>query len=184
MPVQGLHLITPSAAVATGSGSSATINSNGSVAFSTVTALDLRGIFSADYDNYQIVARWTQATSGANIFMKMISGTSVDSLSYGWQRNEVSASTITGSRSGNQIVGGQLLGDASTARPQGFVSFVYGPYLSQQTVGRTLGVSSLSNASIIESAWGHGTSSSFDGAQLIIYAGTASGLVCVYGMRK
>lgn len=185
MPKQGLHLITPSAAVATGTGSSATINANGSVTFSTVTALELRGVFSADYDNYQIVARWTQATAAANTYLQMVSGTSVDSTAnYTWQRIEANGTTLTSSRASGQTVGGQLIGDAATTYPQGFITFVYGPYLAQPTVGRTLGVTSTSNASLIESAWSHNVSSSFDGGKLSVLTGTASGLVCVYGMRK
>lgn len=187
MPVfmDGHHLITPSAAVATGTGSSATINANGSITFSTVTALELRGVFSADYDNYQIVARWTQSTSTANTYLQMVSGTTVDSTAnYTWQRIEANSTTIAGSRSSSQTVGGQLLGDAAATYPQGFTTFIYGPYLAQPTVARTLAVSSTGSASIIESAWSHNVSTAFDGGKISILAGSASGLVCVYGMVK
>lgn len=185
MPVQGLHLITPSAAVATGTGSSATINANGSVTFSAVTALELRGVFSVDYDNYQIVCRMTQSTSDGNVTLQMVSGSSVDSTSnYVAQTVTAQSTIITGARS---AAGSSALITSSQTAGQGVngtVLFIYGPYLAQPTVGRGISESSVASASIYDSAWSHNVSSAFDGIKFTISAGTTTGLIAVYGMRK
>lgn len=183
MPKQGLHLITPSAAVASGTGSSATINANGSVSFTAVTSLELRGVFSADYDNYQIVCRWTQSTTNGDLTCVVVSGsTPANGFNYTYQTLSANGTTIVGARFSSQTNAYVL--PANTTRPFGFVLNIYGPYLSQATVGRSLAIDSLSNARIYDSAWSHNLSTSYDGTQFSVSGGTGAGLVAVYGMRK
>ena len=73
----GLHLITPTSIASTGTGNSSSINTNGSVTFSTCATLSLNGVFSADYDNYMIVMRHVGSDASAfNIDLRLrLSGT-------------------------------------------------------------------------------------------------------------
>lgn len=183
MPAQGLHLIKPSAAVASGGGSSASINTNGSVTFSAVTALELRGVFSADYDNYQIVCRMTKSTTSSGVLVQLVSGSTPDATNnYSYQELVLNGITIAGSRAGAATYG--VWGYTSTTQPNGFVAFIYGPYLSQPTVSRCLAVDGTSSATVQEYAWSHDVPSAFDGFKLDFQSGTCAGLIAVYGMRK
>lgn len=181
MPVQGLHLITPSAAVATGSGSSATINTNGSVTFSQAATLELRGVFSADYDNYKLVCRFSN-NSIATIQGQLLSGSTAATTNYSYQVYDLPGSSVSGSRATSQAAFTISLCLASTK--DGWVMDVYGPHLAQPTVGRSNTVMWTSDARIYEAAWSHSTSSSYDGFKLLPSSGSSAGLICVYGMRK
>ena len=79
MPKQGLHLIKPSAVTTSGSSSSSTINTNGSVSFTSALAINIEGVFSSAYDNYQIVMRMTHSSSTPVLICQVMSGSSVDS---------------------------------------------------------------------------------------------------------
>lgn len=183
MPKQGLHLIKPTTATATGTGSSATISTNGSVSFSTVTALQLEGIFSADYDNYQIVCRMTQSTADSGAAIQCVSGSTPDATTnYTFQRLNVSSTGVAGTLF--TTASNATIGQSYTTLPNGFVLFVYGPNLAQPTVGRSLTVDSLSSARMQDAAWSHNVSSAFTGLKIIWGSGTAAGRVSVYGMRK
>lgn len=183
MPKQGLHLITPTSVASIGTGSSATISANGSVSFSACTGLELRGVFSADYDNYQIVCRTTQSTTSDSILMFLMSGTTVNTNSnYAYQRLTASGTTVSGTR--NTAQPETLIGYSATTQRNGVVVFVYGPYLSQPTVGRSLTADSNTSARIFDHAWSHSESVSFDGTKLTVGSGTVAGLIAVYGMRK
>jgi len=182
MPVQGLHLITPSAAVATGTGSSATINSQGSVSFSAITGLELRGIFSADYDNYKIVCRLTQASSNSTFTGQMVSGSTVASAAdYSYQTLTANNTSVSGASQGPLASFG--IQDV-LQNPQGFVMFVYEPYVATQTTGRALGMYRFNTISSYESAWRHSLATSYDGMKFSNAAGSTSGRISVYGMRK
>lgn len=187
MPKQGLHLIPPTSTTVSGGGSqTATINTNGSVTFSGVYGLKLSGVFTNIYDNYQIVCRTTRSGGNTAIYAYMLNGTTRDTSSnYNFELLQIDGTSYQGSRTTSTTE--TVLGYSSTTRPHGFVCFIYGPYLSQPTVGRSLAVDSTSNARIYEAAWSHNVSSSFDGIELYFNntAGqTSEGLVCVYGMRK
>lgn len=184
MPVflEGHHLITPSAAVATGTGSSATINANGSVSFTSAATLQLEGVFSADYDNYQIVCRMTKSTSGSGVSVQVVSGSTPNATSnYIYQELSVAGTSIAGSRSSGTFGAWSY---ATPTQPGGFVAYIYGPYLSQPTVSRSVSVDGLSSVTIQEYAWSHNVSSAFDGFKLDFLLGTCAGRIAVYGMVK
>jgi len=67
----GLVVMTPSSIAY--SGTSASINADGSVDFSAVTELRLNGVFTSDYDNYMVTWRGTTST-GTNIYARFGSG--------------------------------------------------------------------------------------------------------------
>lgn len=191
MPVQGLHLITPTAAVATGTGATATIGPNGQVTYSSSTVamtLELRGIFSSLYDNYQLVFRNSPVLNAQTISAQMVSGTTVDSTSnYIYQSYAVSGTTVSGTRSATSTSANVALSNVDGGAKDGFIAFIYGPYLAQPTVGRSLVVESsggINPARIAEYAWSHNVSSSFDGIKFSWSNAYGGGAVAVYGMRK
>lgn len=186
MPVQGLHLITPSAAVATGTGSSATIDTGGSVTFSAATTLELRGVFSADYDNYQIVCRWTQGSgTSAQLTFQLVSGSTPDSSSnYTTQSFQAGGTTATVVRNATTTQY-QLASTTYTPLVENyFTLFLYGPNLAQPTASRALFITPVSGISLYNLAGTHNVSTSYDGIKFSEGGASGSGRVSVYGMRK
>jgi hypothetical protein len=183
MSKNGLILLTPTTIAYTGT--SATISANGSVTFANCTALSLNGVFSADYDNYQIVMNFFGgAGSSQQVFYRLRnSGVDATATDYTWQSllaNHTSISSVrtTSTNYGYMVVAGV---DAWS----GCIGNIYGPYLSQPTASRSVNSSSLSTGSVIwDFATTHSLSSSYDGISLIPGGDHISGRVAVYGMRK
>ena len=181
MATNGLVVMTPSSIAY--SGTSASINADGSVDFSAVTSLSLNDVFTGDYDNYMIVAR----TQKSNILRGLVSnlrasGTNESSLSdyYTDQDLLANANQVEAKRANRSYTGlalGSTIGN-------GFVSYIYGPYLSQPTAGRTVAVDSLSGAQTFDDAYTHSLSNSYDGISFRIISATMTGLVTVFGFNQ
>lgn len=184
-----MRLITPSAVTVTGTGSSATINVNGSVSFTAAVTLQLEGVFSSTYDNYQIVCRGTSNNTagggGKKTLFQIVYGSTPDATasSYVAQTLEVDASATNGVRNAAST-SAEITTNVNTQPAEGFVMFIYGPNLAQPTVGRSLSVSAAVSGKIAESAWTHNVSSAFDGMYLNFQGNGVGGRIAVYGMRK
>jgi hypothetical protein len=182
MPLNGLVTMTPTSIVSTGTGNSSSINTNGSVTFDTCAALSLNGVFTSDYDNYQIVIRHKNASNNEYIKLRWrASGTDATGSNYVYQSINPVSSTITGTRFTAQTSHGAF-STSSTLR-SGSVGFVFGPYLSQATAMRSLSMYAATNASLEDVAGTHSLSTSYDGFTLFVGA-SISGLVTVYGFNQ
>ena len=184
--MNGLYLIKPTSISSTGTGNSSSISANGSVTFSSCATLSLNGVFSADYDNYMIVARsYNGSTSSLNIELRLrSSGTDASGSNYTWQWIEANGTSVSGLRTSSttQTRIGLYL---ETSKQQGAVAWVYGPYLTQPTAFRGIAAGAYLDGYLIDYASTHSLSTSYDGVTFLpLSAGTFSGLVCVYGMVK
>ena len=178
----GLHLITPTSIVSTGTGSTATINANGSVTFSSCETLSLNGVFSADYDNYMIVARHsTTADYGWRFRYRAAGADNSTASSYTNQYWFADGTSVTATRSALNY--GWMSWRGNTQRA-GVVNYVYGPNLAQPTAWRSVVADDYLNASVLDAGGTHNQSTSYDGITFIASAGSFSGLVAVYGMRN
>jgi hypothetical protein len=178
MPVKGLKVCTPTSIAY--SGTSASINSDGSVSFTAMTNLQLRGVFSADYDNYIITVTDTRSTSNGSISFQLLSGTTPASgANYARQYLQASGASVPGSRSTGQT--STRLGWADTALNNGLTAYVFGPYLAQPTAVSSVTVWSYLNGSIEDYASTHSLSTSYDGCVVFPSAGSMTGLVSVAG---
>lgn len=183
MPVNGLVLMTPTSVTATGTGSSATINSNGSVTFSTCTAIRLNGVFTSTYENYMISVRHLQSL-GTNPYLKLklyASGVVASGNSYYWQRSYLYGTTMTGLRS-TADSSGQLGGSHNTAQT-GTTAYIFGPALADTTSWR--GTSSMGDTtiSIIDTGGYHANGLAYDGIELSPN-GDMTGLVTVHAFNQ
>jgi len=179
----GLELIVPTSITKTGTGSTATINTNGSVTCTSCTSLSLNGVFSSTYDNYQIVF---SGVSGAASYIQCrwrASGTdNATASSYTdiwWYSVGASQGKNTGTQDHHYII----YNDASRS---GFVGTIYGPNLAQRTVSRWSAVSMADNTVVYDFGGIHNQSTAYDGITFHGYIGigqTFSGLFAVYGMR-
>jgi hypothetical protein len=183
MSKNGLILLTPTSIAYTGT--SATVSANGSVSFSAVSSLSLNGVFSADYDNYLVVARGEiNGASGGQTWRYRLRASGTDNTtasSYTVQFLYVDSTTVIGNRYTNNFA--QIIG-AYDGNEVGFACHFYGPYLTQPTAVRPVGVNSKSGAGIYDFASTHNQSTSYDGLTFTTDATSLSGRVAVYGMRK
>jgi len=178
----GLHLITPTSTAKTGTGSTATINTNGSVTFSSCETLSLNGVFSADYDNYMIVARHSTTADYAWRIRFRASGTDNSTAnSYVFQYLFGDSTSVSGARTTTNY--GQVSARGNTQRA-GFVASIYGPNLAQPTAYRSVIADDYLSAAVTDYAGTHNQSTSYDGITFIASAGSFTGLVAVYGMRN
>ena len=180
--MNGLYLIKPTSIASTGTGNSSSISANGSVTFSSCETLSLNGVFSADYDNYIIVARTVDALGGYNFYGRLrVAGVDATASNYTRQSLNINGTSITAGRSGDTAFRMKETGTLQN----GMVVNIYGPFLAQPTALRTIVVDNTASASMYENANTHSLSTSYDGITLLsLNAVTFTGLVGVYGMVK
>jgi len=167
------------------SGTSASITGDGGVEFTACSSLSLNGVFSANYDNYQVVLRGKTpgGAGGLQWFMRLRSSGTDNSTasSYTYQYIYAGATTITANRYTSDKA---TLWGVYDANELGFTTYYFGPYLSQPTAGRPVGVNSQSGAGIYEFAFTHNQSTSYDGFTLTTAATSMTGLLTVFGFTQ
>ena len=181
MSKNGLILLTPTSIAYTGT--SATISANGSVSFAAITYLELRGVFSADYDNYMITMT-TIATGGdCQYYFQLLSGTTpATGTDYTHQYLVGDGSTIGGGRTTSDT--SARLAAGGFGPRGGDIIYFYGPYLTQPTAMRNVSAQNRTNIRILDNAATHSLSTSYDGFNWTIDSDTTTGRIAVYGMRK
>ena len=183
MPVfiDGHHLITPTSVAKTGTGSTATINTNGSVTFSSCATLSLNGVFSSTYDNYMVMMRGKSDSADNWLRIKLRVAGVDGSSDYAWQRLVATSTTIVGERQTSQTTGIRIGWLVNYTR-SGYCANLYGPYLAQPTAFRIISAPGEDNARVEDYAGTHSRPTSYDGFSLISDSSNLfSGLVCVYG---
>ena len=175
----GMVLLAPTSIAYTGT--SASIGTNGSVEFAACSVLELRGIFSADYDNYLIAIRTSSNGTIASIDGRLMSGTTPASgTNYTRQYFYADGSTVAAYRDPSpnytRVHQNYNQGQAGTTL------HLYGPYLTQPTAMRTVRVDNASYAFLTDEATTHSLSTSYDGFYFYTPANTVTGLVSVYGL--
>lgn len=182
---RGLELVAPSGSpsvATTGAGSSATVSANGSVSFTACATLSLNNVFSADYDNYMIVAWHSTSGDYAWRFRLRASGTDNSTASsYMFNYIFADSTTVSGSRTTTDY--GQVSARGNTHRT-GFVAQFFGPYLTIPTSYTSMAADDYLNASVFDINGTHNQSVAYDGITFIAAAASFSGRVAVYGVRK
>lgn len=179
----GLHLLAPTSIASTGAGNSSSISANGSVTFSSCATLSLNGVFSADYDNYLIVSRYTAGNLPFLYYRLRLSGTDASGSNYSSQYIIANGSTASGARGTSETMGYIGLPDDDVAQ-NGFCFYVYSPYLAQPTASRSHSANSSGSAYLAEHGVFHSLSTSYDGITIYPQSGSIGGRVAVYGLRK
>lgn len=180
MPVNGLVTMTPTSVTKTGTGSTATINTNGSVTFSSCATLALDGVFSSSYDNYMIIMRHSSSTNEAIKIQFRLSGGTASTNAYIVEDLDVKSTTVSASRATAASSAG-LFSTSDTLKSCG-VGYIFGPRLTQPTAWRGCSMYAYLNASIEDWAGTHSVSDAYDG--IIFNASSLSGLVTVYGFNQ
>lgn len=162
-------------------GTSASINTRGSVSFTACSSLSLNGVFTADYDYYQIIIRQDNSAEAYLNYRLRASGTDnstansyVSQILYG-DNTTVGASRVTTDK-------GYICYLGSVQR-NGVTLNVYGPYLAQPTAWRGIGADDYLSAEVLDVAGTHNQSTAYDGFTLLPTTGALDGLVSVYGLK-
>jgi hypothetical protein len=179
-PLGGMVLMTPTSVATTGTSSTATIGTNGSVAFSSCATLSLNGVFNTDYDNYMISIRHTGSGSIYIQGRLLTGGSEASGSNYVSQYLYASGTSVAGARYTSQTIA--YLSSTYNTQRSGVTVNVYGPFLAQPTAFRSITALDFTSAYIEDYASTHSLSTSYDGIKLITSAGTFSGLVSVYGL--
>lgn len=176
----GMVLINPSSIAY--SGTSATTGANGQVTFTAVTSLSLNGVFSADFDNYVLSARYDASASLTLRARFRASGTDNSTASsYVIQSIQAAGTSVSGSRN-TQDYANMAFG-WGPQRNGSHVSF-YGPFLAQPTAARSVSGMDYASAIIEDTAFTHNQSVSYDGLTVYIVGGNITGALQVYGVRS
>lgn len=167
------------------SGTSAGINADGGVDFSGIFELELRGVFSTNYENYVLVINNT-CTGERTIVSQLMSGTTRDSaLNYANQALFGNGGSVTGTRSTGAGGFNIAFAGGSGTLTGGSHIMIYGPYLSQPTVFRSVISRPTSGAVTDERCGTNSSSSSYDGIYLSINsADTMTGTIHVFGYEE
>lgn len=165
------------------SGTSASIGTNGSVEFTTVTSLSLNGVFSATYDNYMVVCRGKSSTliPYTNLRLRASGVDNATGGSYVRQELYVNDTNISGARATSESALMYALGENES----GISISVFGPFLSRPTACRLVATSVYyyrTYADISDVAFTHNQSTSYDGFTLFQSGSNFTGLVSVYGL--
>jgi len=176
----GLVVMTPSSIAY--SGTSASINADGSVVFSACTSLSLNGVFTSDYDNYMVAIRGVSNTAlNALVYRLRASGTD-NSTASSYTRQYVLASSTSVSAARDSANQGQSM--ALDTLESGQTFYLFGPYLAQPTAIRTVAADSNSDARVLDYAVTHNQSTAYDGITVYPASGNMTGLLTVFGFNQ
>jgi hypothetical protein len=152
--------------------------------FTTATSVVADDVFSADFDTYLVVVRYTTTTT-TGVSLRLRDGGVSAATNY----NTTLVSTtptlgVTTAAAATSWAGCMLDTDGNFPS----VSFILlsGPFLAAQTTGWSMNSNSVANVNTMRvrlAAFNHSTASSFDGMELLIGTGTTTGNYTVYGMR-
>lgn len=185
MPVNGLVVMTPTSVDKTGTGSTATINANGSVSFSSCETWSLNNVFSTAYDNYMITMRFVGTADSRNLLARLRAN-QVDASGANYTRQVLYASStsVAAARTTSTTYLYFTIGDSEMR--SGLVGYIFGPRLAQPTAVRTVTSSGNGNAQTWDEALTHSLGTAYDGISFITdQAGTTySGLVTVFGFNQ
>jgi phosphate-selective porin len=175
----GMVLMTPTSA--TGTGSSATIGTNGSVTFSSCVTLSLNGVFNTDYDNYMIVIRQDLNTVDNMVIRLRSSGTDATGSNYTRQTLFANSTAVTAGRATESSA---IVNAGYNVQRIGTTIHMFGPFLSQPTAIRSANAMDSSSAGIYDIVSTHSLSTSYDGFTLFAQggAGVFNGRVSVCGL--
>lgn len=177
-----MNLIVPTSVTYTGT--SATINADGSVSTVAVSDLDINGVFTSTYDFYEIVIVG-QTTVGAYARIDMQwtnSGTPDTSSNYNYQRIRVSNTAATGDRANNDSQGSLGFLDADDYSI--LWGYVANPYLAKSSYAVWLSGWTRDLAEMYEYQIRTDTTTSYDGIRIVPFGDSITSLISVYGYSK
>ena len=127
----GLNLIIPST-IANTSGT-ASIGTNGTVSFSSASAISLNDVFSTTYDDYRIIIVASSAVAGTDLTLRVrVSGSDLSTGTYTYNRIIGDGGTLNSARSSAQT--SIRCGNTTLSEETSYIIDVVNPFLTKRTV--------------------------------------------------
>jgi hypothetical protein len=143
-------------------------------------------VFSATYDNYKIFMNLVGSTTLNLTFRFRVGGSDDSTSNYQNQSLSADSTSISGGRAANQNLGFFAGSVINTAR-SGFEIVIYEPFATVATGGFSQHIRQFNSATtnaIDFRAFGHNSTTSFDGLTLIPSTGNITGTVRIYGVKN
>ena len=183
MSLNGLVVMTPSSV--SYSGTSASISNDGSVIFSGISSyLRLDGVFTSDYDNYMVVLHVAGSSSDGLLKIRLRSGGG--DFESGYDVQHLQSGDLNQRGLISQTTEGYLGKYGSGTKVSGTCAYIFGPYLTQETIIRVnASFNGSSNTNLFDSSTVHTGPYSCDGFTIWPNAGASNnGRVVVYGFNQ
>lgn len=172
----GMDLITPTSVA----GSGVTV-SGGQITFSAASTISLNGVFTATYDNYQIVISAVgSADLGLRSRMRLAGTDNTSATAYTLQ-----GYTSTASLANKQDTGSNLweFGNVHTVAFSNAGTF-FSPFLAEPTQFIGAAQRRTTSSDMVGLALVHSAATSFDGVSFFTSSGTVTGKLRIYGLRN
>ena len=183
--LNGLVVMKPTSIASTGTGNSSSIGANGKVTFSSCQTLSLNGVFSSAYDNYMIVMGDLSGSNQSVDIRLRASGTDNSTASsYTRQFLFGTGTSVSGARVSDSST---PFFTGSTPARSGCIGYLFGPFLAQPTAGRSVCCYGATDGTVLDYAFTHNQTTSYDGITFIANAGASglmTGIVTVYGFNQ
>lgn len=186
VPLAGLTPINPSTATGTG----VALGANGAVTLTTVSAVQINGIFSSLFDNYRVDVDLPDSTASISATMQLSVGGAPDTTSTNYDAMAIQGigTTASSAQATANSSWGITPGSAGTNRTMD-VSFEFKrPFLTKPTeiiaTGVATSTSMTTNSAVGVKLLSHRASTSYDGITLTFSAGAPSGVVRIYGWNN
>jgi hypothetical protein len=185
----GLIPVRPTSVVPVGAGSSASSNALGLVTYSSCTSVQLAGVFSSRFRNYQIVIDNNAASNTGNgvVFLRLGNGTTFSAASYGGGFNGIEAgfTATTNVNSADSVPMVYIRDNNNSA----ILANIYRPFTSQSTPiwGGANGYAPGNTIIVTQFSSLHNVSTSYSALQLSFFSptsGNISGTIQVFGYNN
>jgi hypothetical protein len=181
----GLVVMTPSSVDKTGTSSTATINSDGSVTCSLCETLSLNDVFTSEYDNYMVTLRHSPSTFTNWIYGRFRFNKTDNSTASSYVTQTLRAVGTNTSATTRDTLDWGYFYPSSENETSGSVIYFFGPYLTQPTAWRQISANGYVGASIFDTAGTHNQSVSYDGFSFLTGGyGLITGLLTVFGFNQ
>jgi hypothetical protein len=164
----------------------ATTNAMGVVTFSGVTSINLTGVFSSAYNNYQLMFSQLDATNTANFLAFRMSSSGTDSTASYSRMGTKAISNASNAAINAESQAHLNLGELAYTGKFASTLSVFNPFLATNTVFTFNSTTVQNGGAQINSVGGgsHSVATSYNGFTLIASAGNISGKVSVIGWNE
>lgn len=150
---------------------------------SAVTAINFLNCFSATYRTYQVVfENCTQSVNNVGIYLRYgnsSGGSIVISNTLYYTRNLIAGDTVTNNSTSNAAEA--LIHMANAGSANGGNTMIYNPFIADRTTSQSqfmnIGLVQAYNSQTL-----HHVATSYNSLQILVFSGTFSGTIKIYGM--
>ena len=167
------------------SGTSAVVNGNGFVTFTSVGELTINGIFSSQYDDYIITITGRSTVSAPNLGYRLMAGVNMAATNYTRQYLYADGASVTAGRTTGATQGymGFMSSGADVSTTTGHTVYFYRPFLSSFTYSRNLSADGHNGSVLIDDTTCHNVAQSNTGLYIFPSSGLMTGTVSIFGVK-